>query len=348
MLEPIPRTERPIELASAVAIEFGDWGEGLDRLVEQLRAAGTPCAIDGGTGFSPSATPAMTVVGRPETLYSNAFVVEGIPAAIHHYRLRGLMDGPRWAELRRVWPHWNPSRTGDLLSFYPPPTELAPGVGLAHQRNVAWAYLDKLADQPMSTIIPALLRRTFEQHCCGRGLVHWTQTSLGGTKTRRTNWWFFPRGLVPDDKLRVENWAGKLVPIKLIGARTYRGQPFNAHLAVSPFLEQMEPRVYLLFLRLSVRPFEASGEPCEPGAVGARVKAATRSWTNSDLLARLRVFMGFLSDADGAIRLGPADQARIWLRPLGGEIDRTLDEAQLARLGAEPASGELESDLEQS
>jgi len=343
LLEPMPRIDLPIELASTVPIDFSDWGLGLDQLDQQLHSADAPRDEDPRVGWSLPSTPVAILANRPEPLFSNAFAVEDIPAVIHHYRLRGLLDGPRWDALRRVWAFWNPSRSADLLSFHKPPTALPAGIELAHEHSVQWHFMHELADQPMSTIMPALLRRTFEQHCRARGLIHWKQTTPGRIKPRNTAWLFFPKGLVPNDKCKVENSSSKRVPIKLIGERTYKGQPFLAHLAFSQFLESIEPAANLLFLNIGVRPFEVNGEPCEPNAVGPRVKAATREWTNAHLLARLRVVVGYLADDDGIIRLGPPDQPQMWLRPLGGEIGCGLDEAELAQLGAEPASGDLES-----
>lgn len=346
LLEPIPRIDLPIELASTVPIDFSDWCSGLDALNDQLRAAGAPRDDDPGFGWSLPSIPAAIIANRPELLFSNALAVADIPSGIHHYHLRGLLDGPQRFALNQVWAHWNPFQTEDFLSFYRLPPELPTGIGLAHQRSVAWAHETELADQPMSTILPALLRRTFEQHCRRRGLIHWKQTTPGRIRPRNTDWLFFPKGLVPNDKFKIENAAGKQVLIKLIGERSYRGQPFYAHLAFSQFLESIEPAAHLLFLNVGVRPFAANGEPCEPNAVGPRVKKATRAWTNAHLLARLRVVVGYLADDDGIIRLGPPDQPQMRLRPLGGEIDLGLDETELARVGAEPASGELESGLD--
>lgn len=341
LVEPMKRTQRPIEVQSTVAIDFWDWGSGLERILLELDSIDAPrrevSALHRPTDFSSIAREGS------EPLFSNAFTLEDIPPVIHHYRVAGLREHSQRAGLRAVWPHWQPYGTGDMLSFFQRPEAIPEHVHLPHQRSIVWSGESEIADQPMTAILPALLRRTFDHRCRALGLVHWSHKDRRGSRERSTDWLYFPRGLLPEDKLKVKNWSGKRVAIKVIGERTYKGQPFHAHLAFSPFFEQIEPGAFLLFLRLGVRPIAPDGTSFEPSKIGPRVKQATRSWTNADLLARMRVVTTFLADSDGEIGLGPADQPRIRLRPLNGEVTWTLDESALTRLGAEPASGEIDS-----
>jgi hypothetical protein len=171
-------------------------------------------------------------------------------------------------------------------------------------------------------------------------LARWRETDSGQAPGRGRDWLYVPHGRFDADKLRVPNWAGKTVPIKLVGERNYHGEPFLAHLAVSPFFDRIGDRDWLTFLRLGVRPAEPDGTPFKGRAVGPRVKQATSGWTNEKLLARQRAMVAILGDGDGLIRLGPEGQPQIVLRPLGGEVAIALDEAALGALGADPAAGE--------
>jgi hypothetical protein len=341
LLEPLRRTELPVELASTVGIPFEDWGQGFAHLVKRLEGIGAPkIDSDAPDLVHGSDYQAQVIAAEPERLYSNAFLVEGVPLVLHHYRVRFGLSGRERFDLHKAWPHWQPYGTQDAFSFTELPHSLQKDIGFKHEPSVLWQERDKVAKQPTSNIVPALIRKSFQQHCHGLGLKYFRLAIPGHKDARTAGWLYFPRGLVPNDKLRVENWSGKPVPIKLIGERTYKGEPFFAHLAFSPVLEQIDRDQFLLFLQLGVRPFQPSGEPYHGTAVGPRVKQATRGWTNAHLLARLRVVVSVLSGGKEDIFLGPPSQSRIALRQLSGEIDYSVDERALKALGAEAASGD--------
>jgi hypothetical protein len=123
MLEPLPRDERPIELEDLVPIPFHDWGEGLERLLAELAAADAP-RLEGAAPYNGEPQWQGEVVKpQSEPLFSNAFSVEGLPMAIHHYRRTAPLSGNQWQALRASWTFWNPYRTSDLLCLHEPPTD---------------------------------------------------------------------------------------------------------------------------------------------------------------------------------------------------------------------------------
>jgi hypothetical protein len=340
LMEPLPHSEWPIEIEDLVPIPFQDWGEGLERLLAELAAADAPKLGDGTPQPMEFPWQGEVVKRQRESLFSNALSVEGLPMVVHHYRRTGPLTGDQWKTLRAAWAFWNPYQTPDILCFHAPPAELIEAMPIDFERTVAWSHVDSIASQPTASILPAVLRRSFTDHAIGRGLARWRESVSGQAAGRGRDWLYVPRGLFDADKVRVRNWAGKTVPIKLVGERNYQGEPFLAHLAISPFFEQIGDRDWLTFLRLGVRPAKPDGSPFEGRAVGPRVKQATRAWTNEKLLARQRAILGILAGDDGLIRLGPDDQPQILLRPLGGEVGVALDEAALGALGADPAGGE--------
>jgi hypothetical protein len=150
---------------------------------------------------------------------------------------------------------------------------------------------------------------------------------------------FFPKGLLPKDRLPFTSYTGHRTWLLACGDRTFRvaggtRERVQYHLSLAFRPDYRTLRRWVVQLRIRLHLVNAAGQPLETKVLVRRRKAIGRMWFNHQWITRLMAVSEWFAADGQPIRLGrtPSSQLTLGGRPLTVRADEGIDESSLAPL----------------
>lgn len=146
---------------------------------------------------------------------------------------------------------------------------------------------------------------------------------------------YFPKDLLPNDKLFFKRFDGEKVHVKTVGEITFytsNGQKEKSRYYLAPFFTPLLTRFgYPSYqVNLRIRWTDLNGVEYPRGMSIRRRKRLTRSWYNYQWLSRITAFASWLTEGqDSAIISDGSNEVKISGRPINIKSPLGIDEAAL-------------------
>jgi len=297
----------PIQIHQLNAIDFTQgWGAKLIELLKTLEDAGVRRAGDLNEEFeiwrNVTADTATLVEAVPEKVLTNLIAVEELPNAISFHEFDGDKDKIA-AAIRNTGVPFAPFNRL-IISFAGAEAfqeSLPPAFGLKVRAHVPFETflaggakdVTAPAGNEARKIATSLLRQHVERHLAARGLKRFDTTKSVS--------FYFPSGLVPNDKISFVAASGRKTPKNVVGrSDKYK---VNWHLAMKvnvvlgpPALIRLKP--YICFSEDGQKALD------DPKRTSRIRKSFCRNWWNPQWRQLQEAFCTFLADGKSSIEIG--------------------------------------------
>jgi hypothetical protein len=320
-------SDLPWRIVDVAYIPFQNWATGLTQLLKKLDSVKTPRPLQAtGRDIAGSAFLIRSAItDQKDKLVSNVFIFTSVPKLVQQFRFLPEISRGRASALHEAWAFRNMAGKG-AFAFTPPPTSLLKGFSVELTARKRWQQEQTVEGIQTDHLVIELLRKSLDLHCRTRRLVR-ESTGRG---------FYFPFGLLPNNKLSFEGANGKRSRILACGTRTFGGRKFRYHLGPWFQVHHAPDTGYIAKLRLRLHLTEETGAQLEHRAAIARRKRMGSSWWNREWLNRQIAVMSFLTEGQSSIKIGHDPETQLVLEglPLCGLVDRGIDEPLLATIGA--------------
>ncbi len=183
-------------------------------------------------------------------------------------------------------------------------------------------------NQPMMNTLSQLLGECFYQFCKRKGLKRDNDGPI-----------YFPKSLVPNDKLFLTRFDNKKVHVLVVGSKKFKSFQQGVEITeyaryhLSPdfrfFLNMLgEPVVRL---RISVYWTDLEGNAIEPRRANSHRKALCKTWWNYQWLSRILALSQWLSDGKEEVIIAQSDSGnfKIPMNPMTFDSNFGIDEKKL-------------------
>ena len=297
----------PIQIHQLNAIDFAQgWGAKLLELLKTLEDAGVPQSGNPNEEFeiwrNVTAHVATLVESAPERVLSNLMPVEGLPKSISFYEYDGDKEkvsaalkttGIPFAAFNRLVISFSGAEA--FQERLPPHVQLKVRAHVPFETFLGGSATDVTA--PLSydarNIATSLLRQHIERHLVARGLKRF--------ETASSSSFYFPSGLVPNDKISFVAASGRKTPKNVVGrSDKYK---VNWHLAMKvnivlgpPALVRLKP--YICFSE------DGQNALNDPKRTSRIRKSFCRNWWNPQWRQLQEAFCTFLAEGKTSIEIG--------------------------------------------
>jgi hypothetical protein len=306
-IDDVPFADMPIQIHQLNVIDFSKgWGAKLADLVDTLRKAGVPRVVtDLAAEFdrwrAASVRSDVVVERGGEPLLSSILPILRFPEEISFYEYEG--ENRRFEEAVKNVSHPIAWHNRLLLSFADAheiqedlPTEFTVAL---RARAPLLAFLNGTLTDPIgphrrdaSNAVVRMLRESFEKHLEDRGLLRYQAS--GGTVM------FFPKGLLPDNRVIYTNAKGRetfkqvVGHSKVLNAHWHLGMRAVVRLDDAP---SVRLRPFVVFTRDGSKPLEDADE-----MIKLR-RRFCKSWFNHVWRPLFQAFYEFFGDRTDAVRI---------------------------------------------
>jgi len=320
-------SDLPWRIVDVAYIPFQNWATGLAQLLKKLRSVNAPRPVeDTGREIAGSAFLVRSPITEGgEELVSNVFPFTSVPKALRHFRLLPELAREHAWPLQKTWAFRNLGGRG-ALAFTAPPAPLPKGLSAEETARTAWQEGETVEGVLAEHLVSELLAKSLELHCRMRGLL----MDPGGRG------FYFPFGLLPNNKLFFEGWGGMRSTVLVCGYRTFGGRKYRYHMGPWFRVRRDMGSGFVAQLRLRVHLADHHGTPLEKRAAVARRKKIGSAWWNGQWLSRQLAVMSFLTGEQAEVRVGqdPESQVVLGAWPMHRSVARGIDETLLETIGA--------------
>ncbi len=289
-------------------INFENWADGLDQLLNKLEKVACPKQLGNGKTIAAETFLQKNFLSdAPETLITNFLQFKKIPSTILHFQTDANIEGRQVGRLGAIWA-FKFIRPGTFLSFQTPPQEVMDELRLEKIDEYAWSDADTINGIPKRILISELLRRSLETKCYEKGLKY--------HREGRRSWIYFPSGLVPKDHIKYVRPDGKKSHVNVMGKRTYwrpgKSEEYLYHLAPDFYIRQDVFEGLSVAVRIKLYITDSRGYLLPPRTSLSRRKRLCRDWWNNEWLNRVLAICQYLGE-DGSIVMGTNENEQIIL-----------------------------------
>lgn len=336
LVEPLSASQLDWMHSDLTYIPFhSDWADGFSRLLKKLRAVNAPHDPEGTRRavcdwFAAKAQ----AVERSETLWTNLLPILQLPPMLRCFDVR-KRDLPR--EVAETWPcYWHERRA---WAFVPP--DVGPDVSCTEVASVRWAESEQHPGLNTCDALSFLVSRSLVAHCLRKGLQRdprsWHQV-------------YFPRGLLPGDKISFTTYTGKKTYVLVTGERRFRSgesvvwNRYHLALGFAPAFEAYGDPVIQLRIQLHLTNLE--GRRLLPRTAFSRRKAICKCWYNHQWLSRVLAICSWLAGGRDTFDVvgGAEPMLVLGAHPLRIAASAGIDEAADAAMPEEDDSQVLDED----
>ncbi|HEY6183847.1 MAG TPA: hypothetical protein VIW67_16480, partial [Terriglobales bacterium] len=242
-----------------------------------------------------------------EVLFTNWVEVKRIPGNIHAHTLSERPARSDWEEN----PQLRRSYRIDPTTFLSFASALnLKRIGSHSMGTWHWLGCPEILGIKSSNIVSSLLRRNIYSDFEQKGL----QIADAGRTL------FFPRGLVPQDKLFFPGLSRKRNWIQVVGDRSFRRgstdrEECSYHLSLRFAVRQDVVPGFVLEIKISLHLLNLQGQALNPRAANSRRRKITKGWFNDGWLNRYLAVFSFATRNESSWIIGQRDAEHIELSP---------------------------------
>jgi hypothetical protein len=273
------------------------------------------------------------IIDRSETLHLNLLRFKQIPETLRRFEAnRSLTENERIALLGK-WPYFY-AGPETIFAFGAPPSDLPKGLVVRSTGALHWPSFEKVHEIRTSNVIAFLLRSSLRAKCLSMGLVETHNDDL-----------YFPRGLLPKDKVTFRSGSGGRTWIQVVGTRHHGNRPFEYHYYLSPYfrIRQDLQDPFTVGMKVHLYLTELDGSPLPHRTAQARRKKICMNWWNRGWSNRYLAVSDFISGGSDEIVIGniPSEAIVIDARPIQLEAPFSIDEALLNAPVSDPEEPDI-------
>jgi hypothetical protein len=305
-------------------IDFDDGLQpGLSKLIQRLESLNCPISSDANSCALNSFFPVDIVSNTEETLISNVYSVLGVPETIGRY-ISG--NNPSYEEIAEISERWafRKVRSDTFLSFHPPPEDVEKRYGFKKAGGAAWQHVDHIDHISPHHLVIELIKKSLNLVCSARGLV------LCPKKRK----YFFPAGLLNNDRVSFKRPDGRSISISVVGERSFKiggKDKYRYHLSPDFYVKRMGDDSFFIVVRIYLRLTDVDGTLLEGRKVNTRRKHLCKNWWNNDWLSRVMAVMQFLGDGQNIV-VGTVNNKKVsyGIFPLSYQVPVSINEDALS------------------
>jgi hypothetical protein len=276
----VKKMDLPWQLSDVTWVDFGrNMAIGLANLVKALEKANAPCAMtDGRRRVCSSVVLEGLSRDAEEEIYSNALEVKTIPGAITTFKWR---REPVYYELPHLAKEWAFYRIDNetVLAFQDPPENVERRCSPRVVDASLWREREAICGVRARDIVSSLLQKSLVVHAIGSGLA--LEMESGRL--------YFPKGLLPGDKIPFTDARGKATHLFVVGEHGFFSpgkakQRFRYHLSPRFNVRQDISGDFTVLINMGLHISDLDGTPMAPRAALARIKKITHDWWNREWL----------------------------------------------------------------
>jgi len=303
-----------------------NWAEGLQLLLDKLKAVGCPKLLPNGRGIAAGAFLEKDVLSEnAEMVVTNYLQIRGLPDVILRFKSRQAIPREKLDEMKLEW-SFREVNEKVLLSFHYPPQSFVSAFQLKSAGQVLWRGSDKVGGILTKNLVSELIRKALIVKCLQKGLQHCQLTGM----------YYFPFGLVPGDKIRYRWPNGKTASINTTGERKYsrggRGERYRYYLSPNFYVNQDLLDDFAVLVRVRVRITDTGGVALSAHKANSRRKDLCGDWWNGEWLSRMLAICQYLADNENiVIGTQQSKQIIIAAEPLSLVAPKGVNETALSR-----------------
>ncbi len=344
-------TELGWELSDLQYIPFQNWAAGLARLLATLEAIGAPRPLqeEGPRLAAETFLPPSVLQEADEIVYTNCLEVRPVPEVLHRLALTRPLLPTEEAALEQRWAFHkvNPRR---VLAFGPPPADGGLERDPAQDTSARWRTVSVVDGLRPADVVSSLIRKALGARA----------RQLGMAVSEDGETFYFPKGLLPKDKLFYPGYQGRRTWVAVVGERRAGAVRTRYHLGVRFRIRRDVIDGFVAQFKLRLHLVDLAGEQLDAAAINRRRKQITKAWWNHEWLGRQFAVLHFLrGDADEiVIDNEPGEQIRVSGRFLTGTVPAGIKDAALEPVRTEvlealerpgrPEDSEEAEDLDQA
>jgi hypothetical protein len=299
------------------------WAKGLKQLLDKLRSVDAPRPLADGMRIAAETFYERDLLSnKPETVHLNLLRVLKMPKAVKRFEASRKPTEQERKDLARKWPHYYID-AGHILAFQSPPSGPLNDIALKGAGALHWPSFERIDKIQTANLIPSLLSKSVRVKCLEKGLA----------MTPNDNVVYFPKGLLPSDRLHYHNHTGKRTWILAAGIRHHNTRPLEYSYHLSPDFRIRQDLLDSFTVQLRVRLYltELDGGPLSNRSANARRKRICANWWNLGWLSRHLAICEYLSGGSGEVAIGRDPSERIVLdaRLLRLDAPNGIDETLL-------------------
>lgn|SRR5574341_1409921 len=262
-----------------------NWQSGLSKLLKKLQSINTPKTQLNGLQLAARSYEITQPSQKSECLISNVMPCREIPAILYLHKLGVSLRNPKNNDLDNNWAFYIVNDKC-VLSFQPPPVDLELANNI-HSESHSISQ-PEISGINTANIVSRLLYKSV-----------WNEfLRLGCKPTPDGDYLYFPNTVFPDNRIKFENYNGRLSRVSVSGKRTFMsgGQRTSYYYHLCPFFRIRRDLHYPFCLQLNPRIFftDINGMPLPPRSASSRRKKITRWWFNHQWASRTLAIQYFL------------------------------------------------------
>jgi len=315
--------ELPWDYSDLNYIPFQNWQTGFQQLLKKLRSIDAPRPLTEEQGRELAVEtflPQNVLAERVEILYTNCLAFEQIPGTLRIYKFHESFTPAEVDQLSIDWTHYQVAGNR-AVAFGPPPAKV-PENRYELVDEAAWHDTETVEGIVSRNIVSQLLRQSFTRTLLKRGLEQ--DPERGAI--------YFPKGLLPKNKILYRNRKGRMVPLQVVGKRTFRGKPYRYHLAPSIGVRQDLGAEFVAQVKIRIHLTDLKGKTLDRATAFTRRKHLVGNWFNHDWLSRVMAICSFLAKGKETIRLVGDEAVVLQSVPIAGDVPVGINEDAIAAL----------------
>jgi hypothetical protein len=314
-IDDVPFADLPIQIHQLNAIDFSKgWGAKLSDLIDTLARAGVPRVVTDLTAefdrWRAASVRSDVIVERgEEPLLTSILPILRLPEEISFYEYQG--ENRKFEEAVKGLPHpiaWHNRLLVSFAAAHEIQEHLPAEFTVVLRANAPFsAFLDGMLTDPIgphrrdaNNWAVRMLRESFEKHLADRGLLRY-EASAGSVM-------FFPRGLLPENRVTYTNAKGRgtykqvVGHSKVLNAHWHLGMRAVIRLDDAP---SVRLRPFVVFTRDGIKPLEDGDEMTKLR------RRFCKSWFNHVWRPLFQAFYEFFGDRADTVRIEFGDR-RSW------------------------------------
>jgi hypothetical protein len=323
--ENLPKNNLDRDTKTLNFIDFSNgWGDGLENLLNRLKKLNIPMPLVNGMSVAARAFYEDDVIlEEEEDVYLNSFDVLEVPKVIQRFKSNVDIDYKTSIYIQQVWAHRRVDNK-TFLSFFTPPQELSQQYEFIPSGGGSTIDTKTLDGIYMKNLVAELLKKSLYVKCIEKGMQYCTDTNM----------YYFPKELIPANRLTYSRPNGSNTWVNIVGERKYwspgKEEYYRYHLAPVFYVSQRLYANYVVMLRVRVRMTDIEGIPLPSKKALSRRKDLTNDWWNKEWVDRFFAIAHFLSE-DGEIVIGTKkhEQVRISAVPTKLSSPKSINEEQM-------------------
>jgi hypothetical protein len=227
------------------------------------------------------------------------------------------------AEVDRLsieWPHYD--LAGNRTVAFGPPSAQVPTGRYELVGESEWRGPNTVEGVVSRNIVSQLLWQSFARTLLKRGLKRAPENGLI----------YFPKGLLPKNKIVYRNRNGRMVPLQVLGERKFRGKLYRYHLAPTFDVRQDLGPEFGVQVKIRIHLTDLKGKTLDKATAFTRRKHLVGNWFNHDWLSRVMAVCSFLARGKASIRLAGDEPVVLNSMPITGDVSIGIDDGAIAAL----------------